>query len=75
MNRVIEFFRSFLLLELLRGLALTGRHLFARHRPPCPLVAVGHQRAAQGVIQFRQFLVHRRGRRGSDGRLRGCCQC
>ena len=30
MTRVIEFFRSFLLLELLRGLALTGRHLFAR---------------------------------------------
>jgi NADH-quinone oxidoreductase subunit I len=30
MSRVIEFFRSFLLLELLRGLALTGRHLFAR---------------------------------------------
>ena len=30
MERVIEFFRSFLLLELFRGLALTGRHLFAR---------------------------------------------
>ena len=30
MNRLIEFFRSFLLLELLKGLALTGRHLFAR---------------------------------------------
>ena len=30
MTRVIEFFRSFLLLELLRGMALTGRHLFAR---------------------------------------------
>ena len=30
MNRVIEFFRSFLLLELFRGMALTGRHLFAR---------------------------------------------
>ena len=30
MNRVAEFFRSFLLLELMRGLALTGRHLFAR---------------------------------------------
>ena len=30
MNRMIEFFRSFLLLELFRGLALTGRHLFAR---------------------------------------------
>ena len=30
MTRVFEFFRSFLLLELLRGLALTGRHLFAR---------------------------------------------
>ena len=30
MQRVADFFRSFLLLELLRGLALTGRHLFAR---------------------------------------------
>ena len=30
MNRVLEFFRSFLLLELFRGMALTGRHLFAR---------------------------------------------
>jgi NADH-quinone oxidoreductase subunit I len=30
MDRLIEFFRSFLLLELFRGLALTGRHLFAR---------------------------------------------
>ena len=30
MNRVIDFFKSFLLLELLRGLALTGRHVFAR---------------------------------------------
>ncbi len=30
MTRVLDFLRSFLLLELLRGLALTGRHLFAR---------------------------------------------
>jgi len=30
MTRVLEFFRWFLLLELFRGLALTGRHLFAR---------------------------------------------
>ena len=30
MTRVFDFFRSFLLLELLRGLLLTGRHLFAR---------------------------------------------
>ena len=30
MNRMIEFLRSFLLLELMRGLALTGRHLFRR---------------------------------------------
>ena len=28
--RLADFFRSFLLLELLRGMALTGRHLFAR---------------------------------------------
>jgi NADH-quinone oxidoreductase subunit I len=28
--RLAEFFRSFLLLELLRGMMLTGRHLFAR---------------------------------------------
>src|ERR671910_3726549 len=30
MKRVIEFFRSFLLVELLKGMMLTGRHLFAR---------------------------------------------
>src|SRR5436853_4565512 len=30
MQRIAEFFRSFLLLELLRGMMLTGRHLFAR---------------------------------------------
>ena len=30
MTRVLDFFRSFLLLELFRGLALTGRHVFAR---------------------------------------------
>ena len=30
MTRIVEFFRSFLLLELFRGMALTGRHLFAR---------------------------------------------
>src|SRR4030081_2206459 len=30
MTRVLDFFKSFLLVELLRGMALTGRHLFAR---------------------------------------------
>ncbi|MGH8687931.1 MAG: NADH-quinone oxidoreductase subunit NuoI, partial [Burkholderiales bacterium] len=30
MRRVADFFRAFLLLELVRGMALTGRHLFAR---------------------------------------------
>ena len=30
MTRVLEFFRSFLLIELIKGLALTGRHVFAR---------------------------------------------
>ena len=30
MDRLREFFRTFLLLELLKGMALTGRHLFAR---------------------------------------------
>ena len=30
MDRVREFFRTFLLVELLKGMALTGRHLFAR---------------------------------------------
>ena len=30
MTRLIDFFRSFMLVELLRGLALTGRHAFAR---------------------------------------------
>src|SRR5882672_568702 len=30
MTRVLDFFRAFLLVELLKGMALTGRHLFAR---------------------------------------------
>ena len=30
MTAIREFFRTFLLFELLRGMALTGRHLFAR---------------------------------------------
>jgi NADH-quinone oxidoreductase subunit I len=30
MNRIKEFFSTFLLLELVKGMALTGRHLFAR---------------------------------------------
>jgi len=30
MTRIVDFFRSFLLLELFRGLALTGRYLFSR---------------------------------------------
>src|SRR5919204_2848510 len=30
MNRLAEFFRAFMLVELFRGLALTGRHIFAR---------------------------------------------
>ena len=39
MTRVIDFFRSFLLLELLRGMMLTGRHLFARNPFPARSVA------------------------------------
>jgi len=30
LNSVVSFFRSFLLLEMLRGMALTGRYLFAK---------------------------------------------
>jgi len=30
MTRIKDFFKSFLLFELLKGMALTGRHLFAR---------------------------------------------
>jgi NADH-quinone oxidoreductase subunit I len=30
MQRIRDFFRTFLLFELLKGMALTGRHLFAR---------------------------------------------
>ena len=30
MNRIREFFRTFLLVELVKGMMLTGRHLFAR---------------------------------------------
>ncbi len=30
MKRIVEFFKSFLLIELVKGMWLTGRHLFAR---------------------------------------------
>src|SRR5437868_14669621 len=30
MTRILDFFRSFMLFELLKGLALTGRYAFAR---------------------------------------------
>ena len=30
MRKIAHFFNSFLLVELLRGMMLTGRHLFAR---------------------------------------------
>jgi len=30
MKTIVNFLRSFLLLEMLRGMALTGRYLFAR---------------------------------------------
>ena len=30
LNSIVSFFRSFLLLEMLRGMALTGRYLFAK---------------------------------------------
>ena len=30
MKRIVEFFRTFLLIELVKGMWLTGRHLFAR---------------------------------------------
>ena len=30
MTRVLDFFRSFLLLELFRGMMLTGKYVFAR---------------------------------------------
>ena len=30
MERVRQFFRTFLLLELVKGMGVTGRHLFAR---------------------------------------------
>jgi NADH-quinone oxidoreductase subunit I len=30
MNKIIQFFKTFLLYELVKGMALTGRHMFAR---------------------------------------------
>jgi NADH-quinone oxidoreductase subunit I len=31
MNKLIKFFKSFLLLELLKGMSVTGKYFFARH--------------------------------------------
>ncbi|EFK97701.1 NADH-quinone oxidoreductase subunit I, partial [sediment metagenome] len=31
MKNLINFFKSFLLLEFLKGMTVTGRHFFARH--------------------------------------------
>ena len=35
MKNLIDFFKSFLLLELLKGLSVTGRYFFARHITVC----------------------------------------
>ena len=69
MERVRQFFRTFLLLELLRGMALTGRHLFARKIT----VQFPEEKTPQS-LRFRGLHAQRRYANGEE-RCIGCKLC
>ena len=69
MTRVIDFFKSFLLLELLRGMALTGRNMFARKIT----VQFPEEKTPQS-LRFRGLHAQRRYANGEE-RCIGCKLC
>ena len=69
MEKISGFFRTFLLLELLKGMQLTGRHLFARKIT----VQFPEEKTPQG-FRFRGLHALRRYPNGEE-RCIGCKLC
>lgn len=69
MKKMIGFFKSFLLIELLKGMALTGRYLFARKIT----VQFPEEKTPQG-FRFRGLHALRRYENGEE-RCIGCKLC
>lgn len=69
MNKLINFFKSFLLLELLKGLSVTGRYFFAPHIT----VEYPEEKTPQS-FRFRGLHAQRRYASGEE-RCIGCKLC
>ncbi len=69
MEKISDFFRTFLLFELLKGMALTGRHFFARKIT----VQFPEEKTPQG-FRFRGLLALRR-YANDEERCIGCKLC
>jgi NADH-quinone oxidoreductase subunit I len=69
MNTIKEFFKTFLLFELLKGMALTGRYMFARKIT----VQFPEEKTPQG-FRFRGLHAQRRYESGEE-RCIGCKLC
>ena len=69
MEKIINFFKTFLLLELVKGMALTGRHFFARKIT----VQFPEEKTPQS-FRFRGLHAQRRYENGEE-RCIGCKLC
>ena len=69
MEKIIRFFKSFLLLELLKGMSVTGRYFFAPH----VTVQYPDEKTPQG-FRFRGLHAQRRYASGEE-RCIGCKLC
>ncbi|MFZ1547375.1 MAG: NADH-quinone oxidoreductase subunit NuoI [Candidatus Nitrotoga sp.] len=69
MEKITNFFKTFLLLELVKGMALTGRHFFARKIT----VQFPEEKTPQG-FRFRGLHAQRRYANGEE-RCIGCKLC
>ena len=69
MSKLVKFFKSFLLLELLKGLSVTGRYFFARHIT----VEYPDEKTPQG-FRFRGLHAQRRYANGEE-RCIACKLC
>ncbi|MBI1174728.1 MAG: NADH-quinone oxidoreductase subunit NuoI [Sideroxydans sp.] len=69
MKKIVSFFKSFLLLELLKGMSVTGRYFFAPHIT----VQYPDEKTPQG-FRFRGLHAQRRYENGEE-RCIGCKLC
>ena len=69
MNKIVKFFKSFLLLELLKGMSVTGRYFFAPHIT----VEYPDEKTPQSY-RFRGLHAQRRYENGEE-RCIGCKLC